>query len=98
MAYLRKESEKKTERYLVDKIKSLGGLCIKLVPQHFRGLPDRLCLLPFGIMFFVETKSQGDNPRKIQSLVHKNLRTMGFYVYICDTKEKVDKVLFKYGL
>lgn len=94
----RKESEKKTERYLTEQIKSLGGLCIKLVPQYFSGLPDRLCLLPGGILFFIETKSQGDNPRLLQTVVHKNLRSIGFDVYVCSTKAEIDSVLFRYGL
>lgn len=90
---MQRESEKKVEKYLVIRIKSLGGLCIKLVAQHFTGLPDRLCLLPGGILFFVETKSEGDKPRPRQLFVHNQLRLLGFKVYVCDTRESVNNIL-----
>ena len=90
---MRRESEKKVERYLVLRIRSLGGLCIKLVAQHFTGLPDRLCLLPGGNLFFVETKSEGDTPRPRQLFVHDQLRHLGFKVYVCDTRQSVNNIL-----
>lgn len=90
------QSEKKTEPYLVAQVKKRKGLCLKLLSTYFIGLPDRLVLLPLGYIVFVETKSQGDKPRKIQLFVHDTLRELGFMVYVTDTKEKVNIILEEY--
>ena len=90
------ESEKVTEPLLIKEVKALKGLCIKLVTLHFAGLPDRLVLLPGGIIFFVETKSQGDTPSAIQIYVHKKIRALGFKVYVADTAQKIKNVIDEY--
>lgn len=72
------------EGELTRRIKANGGLCIKLVPMFFAGLPDRLVLMPGGKMCFVETKSTGLTARKLQIQVHKMIQNRGFKVYIID--------------
>ena len=91
------QSEKKTEPYLVAQVKKRKGYCIKLLTKYFMGLPDRLVLLPMGYIVFVETKSQGDNPRPIQRLIHHKLRSIGFTVYVADSKEKLNSILEEYA-
>lgn len=90
------QSEKKTEHYLVTEVKKRKGLCLKLLALYFIGLPDRLVLLPMGYILFIETKSQGDKPRKSQLHVHYKLRQLGFIVYVADTKEKINTILDEY--
>lgn len=84
----KKESEKLVERTLYNYTKEKGGLCIKLLTPFFQGLPDRLVLLPGGKAVFVELKTTGEKPRKIQVLVMDKLRRLGFPVYVIDTCEK----------
>lgn len=91
-----KDSEKKVEPALREGIKKLGGWCIKLLTNHITGLPDRLCLLPGGIIFFAETKSTGDKPSKIQLYVHRKLSKMGFKIFVIDSIEKLKIVLKSY--
>lgn len=79
------DSEKVIERTLVENIKKLNGMCIKLLCYNIIGLPDRLCLLPGGQIFFVELKTTGKKPRKIQNYLHDKIRALGFKVYIIDT-------------
>ena len=86
------ESEKLIERKLVKLTAEAGGWCLKLLALHCAGLPDRICLMPGGKVFFVETKSTGDKPRKIQLLVHKKLRALGFKVYVIDKSEQIYKL------
>lgn len=81
----KKESEKLIERTLVNAVQQAGGLCIKLLTHLFIGLPDRLVLLPGGKLFFVELKTTGLKPRKIQEVVHNKLRALGFYVLVIDS-------------
>lgn len=90
---MKKQSEKATERYLTTETKRIGGLSLKLLPQFFNGIPDRLCLFPGGRLFFIETKSEKDKPRKLQLIVHKQLRDLGFEVLVIDTKEQVKEFI-----
>ena len=70
-----KESEKRLEANLRDRLRALGGLALKLPAIHHAGLPDRLCLLPDGVAFFVEVKSTGEKPRPLQG--RRRASTMG---------------------
>jgi len=91
------ESEKTLEKKLNASIKELGGLSIKLLTAHFTGLPDRLCLLPGGRLFFCEIKTTKQKPRKIQEKVHKMLRDLGFKVYIIDKTKNIQYLVEQYG-
>ena len=89
-----KESEKKTERYLSERMKALGGRAVKFVSPGWAGVPDRVCLCR-GKAVFVELKSEGEKPRAIQRARHAELKRMGFMVYVCDTKASVDDMICK---
>lgn len=88
-----KTSEKIIERKLVELTKQKGGLCIKLLTYQFIGLPDRMCLFPGGKVIFVELKSTGEKPKKIQINVHKMLRNLGFRVEVIDTIRGVENLI-----
>lgn len=83
------ESEKLVERKLVELMKINNGMCIKLLCNHILGLPDRLCLFPGGKLAFVELKTTGEKPKRIQIFMHKKLRALGFRVEVIDTVEGV---------
>lgn len=85
--------EKTVEKYLVNEIERLGGLCVKFPPLFFRGFPDRIVLLPGAVIAFVETKDTGRKPRPIQERVHAKLRKLGFRVEVIDSKEGVDNFI-----
>lgn len=74
------------EKRLAREIEDLGGLCVKLVPTYFKGLPDRMVLMAEGQIYFVETKKDPKasmSPR--QKYVRKRLRALGYPVYRVDT-------------
>lgn len=92
------ESEKYLERLLKNTVEgTMQGLCLKLLSQHTIGLPDRLCLLPKGRAFFVEVKTTGKKPRKIQEFIHKRLRSLGFRVYVLDSSPVLHTILSDHG-
>lgn len=88
-----RNSEKTIERKLREACKAEGGMCIKLLTDQYTGLPDRLCLFPGGRVAFVETKSKGEKPRKIQGIVHQRLRDLGFDVRVMDRIEDIEKLI-----
>lgn len=88
------ESEKTLERLLKRLVESeMHGLCVKLLSDFVTGLPDRMCLLPGGLVFFIELKTTGKRPSKIQFSVHEKLRSLGFRVYVVDSTDTLMKVL-----
>jgi hypothetical protein len=87
------DSEKLIEKTLNAEVKSLGGWSLKLLCQFVTGLPDRLVLLPGGIIFFVEVKSTGKTASPVQRLVHKRLRRLGFTVHVIDTLKQLNQIL-----
>lgn len=96
MKSLTVESEKLIERKLVQKVNAVGGMCIKLLTHQLIGLPDRMCLFPGGRIVFVELKTTGKKPRKIQEVIHSKLRALGFKVEVIDTTEGVTNFINEY--
>ena len=82
-------SEKVIERKLVELVKLNGGMCIKLLCDQLIGLPDRMCLFPGHKIVFVELKTTGQKPKRIQAYMHNKLRALGFRVVVIDTVESV---------
>lgn len=87
------DSEKLVERKLVELVKINNGMCIKLLCDQLIGLPDRLCLFPNHKIVFVETKTTGQKPRRIQAYMHKKLRALGFRVEVIDSIESVEQFI-----
>jgi len=85
--------EKAIEQFLVQQVKRRNGLAIKLNSTSLTGLPDRLILLPRGLLFFVELKSPTGRLRPTQKAIHKVLENLGFTVYVINSKTKVKEVL-----
>lgn len=87
------DSEKLVERKLVELVKANKGMCIKLLCDQLIGLPDRLCLFPGHKIVFVELKTTGQKPKRIQTFMHNKLRALGFRVEVIDTVEGVNKFI-----
>lgn len=87
------ESEKTLEKKLREQVKKRGGLALKLLSQLHRGLPDRIVLLPHGIIYFVELKSTGKSPTELQEHCHRQLRVLGFSVVVIASSEALTNFL-----
>ena len=81
--------EKETERKLVRAVKRMGGICPKFVSPGMDGMPDRMILLPGGKIGFVEVKAPGRKPRILQVRRHRQLRNLGFPVFVLDDPEQI---------
>lgn len=86
-------SEKTLERRLVREVKELGGLPLKYQNSNMTGYPDRLIVLPRGDTVWVELKSAGKNPSKLQAHCISRLRELGCEVYLIDTQQKLSDLL-----
>ena len=91
-------SEKSIERYLVERVRQMGGECLKYYNPNMAGYPDRLCLLPVGVVVWVELKSKGERLRPLQQQRFNQLARMGQAAHVCDSREAIDRMLEPYKL
>ena len=81
--------EKTLEQKFRAAVRDAGGLAVKFTSPGFDGVPDRLALLPDGKMAFVEVKAKGKKPRPLQLARHRQLRRLGFRVYVLDDESQI---------
>ena len=84
--------EREIEQALRRHIRKAGGLCLKFVSPGNAGMPDRLCLLPNGEIFFVEVKAPGKKPSPLQLKRHEQLKALGFRVFVIDGSDALAEV------
>ena len=85
--------EKDIEKKLSLMVKKAGGIAVKFVSPSFDGMPDRLVLLPDGVIAFVELKAPGKKMRPLQEKRKRTLEELGFLVFCVDSKEMIGGVL-----
>ena len=81
--------ERDIEKKLVAAVKTEGGLALKFVSPGYDGVPDRIVLMPGGMMCFVELKAPGKKMRPLQEKRKEMLEGLGFQVYCIDSMEKI---------
>lgn len=85
-------TEDTVEEYLRKRVEALRGKALKMM--GLTGWPDRLVLLPGGVVVFVELKRpKGGKFEPMQPHVLRWLKNAGFNVYVIRTKEQVDAML-----
>ena len=89
--------EKDIERKLIKETKAIDGMCLKFTSPSLTGVPDRIVLLPKGEIGFVEVKGPGKRPRPIQVKRIKQLRNLGFKVFVLDDEKDIDRILKEIG-
>lgn len=84
-------SEKLIERKLREGIKSLGGIALKFSSPYHRGIPDRIVLMPGGRCYFVELKTTGKKPTKLQEKAISDLKGLGFDARVIDRQSELNR-------
>ena len=101
--------ERDIEKYLVERVKALGGEVRKVKWIGRRGAPDRLVMLPEKdgwkrmyqdtgaptppLSVWVELKATGKKAEDYQLREHERMRKMGQRVVVIDSTEGVDELL-----
>ena len=88
------ERERNVERYLVDQVRRIGGLCKKWVCPESDGMPDRI-VIHSGRIEFVELKRPGGKLRPLQQKRREELERQGAKVFTLSTKQEVDDYIFR---
>ncbi len=74
--------EKDVEKALVREVRKMGGEAYKWTSPGNDGVPDRIVVLPGGIVVFVELKADGGQLRPVQRVQIEKLRRLGQRVEI----------------
>ena len=96
--------EGEIQRYLVQRVKAMGGAVRKVKWENHVGAPDILVMLPEVVSngpagtlpserFLVEVKAPKQKPRTSQTREHAELRKYGWRVEVVDSYDRVDEVL-----
>ena len=74
---LKEVKESKIENYLVKEIRKLKGRAYKFESPSNAGVPDRLCFLPGGVSFLIETKRPEGKLRPLQRVQINRIKGYG---------------------
>lgn len=89
------ESEKTIEAHLREGVQKRGGIALKLTSQFHRGMPDRLVLLPYKTICFVELKSTDQKPERLQQIAMLKLAGLGFRAFVIDSEAELEEFFRK---
>ena len=73
--------ESDVEAIFAKRVRELGGRSHKFAPLD-AGNPDRIVLLPGGVIMFVELKADGGELRPAQVLWHRRALELGTLVHV----------------
>ena len=94
MVGTKNQLENEVEGHLRRRVEKVGGVCVKFLPDFARGFPDRIVLLPRGVLVWVETKRpQGGVLSPVQKVQHVLLRRLGQRVEVVWTKDQADDLI-----
>jgi hypothetical protein len=85
--------ESRLERRLKREVEKLGGRALKFVSPGCAGVPDRIVLLPGGLLVFVEMKSPGKPLQPLQAKRKRDLEALGFRVYKLDSDASIEQFI-----
>lgn len=90
---MKDERERDVEKYLVKQITKCGGKCLKWRAVDTGGVPDRICMLPWMGIFFVEVKAIDGKLSKKQRHMFGEFREAGGATFIACGKAGVDELI-----
>jgi hypothetical protein len=88
--------ERDVESYCMSEFKKRGWLLPKWVSVNNRAVPDRIALLPFGVIKLIEFKAPGKEPTPLQKKLHEQYAKLGHTVHVIDSKFKVDLAIARW--
>lgn len=74
--------ERDIEKWLRRQIESMGGLAFKFTSPGNDGVPDRLAVLPGGLIYFIELKTDRGRLSPLQVWQQDRLRQLGVNVAV----------------
>ena len=88
--------EKDVEKYLVKRVREADGIAYKFISPGHNGVPDRICVLPDGVVVFVEVKQPNGRLSPTQTMQIQSIYRRGHNVAVVWSKEDVDCLITEY--
>lgn len=92
-----KEGNGMREREIEEKfriaVRQAGGKAYKFMSPGNDGVPDRLAVMPGGLVGFVEVKAPGKRPTPLQEMRIRELEGLGCLVLVLDRPEKIQEAV-----
>ena len=82
--------EKIIEKYLVQRVKDLGGRAYKFTSPAHRGVSDRVVCLPNGQTWFIELKAPDGRLSELQKIFASDMALMNQKYACLWSKEQID--------
>jgi|TARA_R110000822_G_scaffold25044_4_gene75984 hypothetical protein len=82
--------EKIIEKYLVQRVKDLGGRAYKFTSPAHRGVADRVVCLPNGQTWFIELKAPDGRLSELQKIFASDMALMNQKYACLWSKEQID--------
>jgi hypothetical protein len=82
--------EKIIEKYLVQRVKDLGGRAYKFTSPAHRGVADRVVCLPNGQTWFIELKAPDGRLSELQKIFASDMALMNQRYACLWSKEQID--------
>lgn len=82
--------EKIIEKYLVQRVKDLGGRAYKFTSLAHRGVADRVVCLPNGQTWFIELKAPDGRLSELQKIFASDMALMNQKYACLWSKEQID--------
>jgi hypothetical protein len=93
-------TEKDVEKFGGSELAKIGFVSEKFRSPNNRGVPDQVVTgntsmeWPIPLTFFVEYKRPYEKPTHLQKLDHRTRRSRGYYVFVVDSYESVQKMIY----
>lgn len=85
--------EVRVEKKLREAAERVGGKAYKFVSPGVLGVPDRIVVIPGGLVCFVEVKAPGEKPRPSQRHVLRQLYRIGASVATVDNETTAGRLI-----
>lgn len=88
--------EKNIETNIITYAKKQGLFQLKFTSPSRIGMPDRMFISKDGEVFFIEFKTKGKKPTKLQGYTINKLRSYKVYCYVVDNIEYGRQIIDNY--
>ena len=85
--------EREIEKKFGEEMRRLGCLVCKFTSPGKAGVPDRLVILPGGLVWFAEIKRPGGKLRPLQVFWKKQIERLGAKYYVVDSLDAIANVV-----
>lgn len=90
--------ERDIEKTLVDEVRKAGGRAYKFTSPGNDGVPDRIVLLPTGLVIFVELKTEVGRLTRLQRIQCERIRDLGQKVRVLHGLREVSEFFEEFGM